>query len=464
MLKFENVSKVYEDGFKAVDSISFEIPKGELLVLIGPSGSGKSTTMKMINRMEPHTSGKISINGKDNNSYVASELRRGIGYVIQQIGLFPHYTIEKNIAIVPQLNGWSPDKIKPRVHELLELVGMDPKIYANRYPKELSGGQQQRVGIARALASDPEIILMDEPFSALDPITREQLQGELISLHKKLNKTIIFVTHDMDEALKMGDRIAIMKDGKLLQLDTPEKLLHEPAHGFVEEFIGKHRIIQNPELMPVIDIMSESVVTSLPQSSPEKAISLIRQRKITDLIIVDESKTLLGIVSAYDVIKSVNSIRTIAEIMQPIEHFLRDSASAKDAIIMMDETPFGLIPVVDEANKVVGLVTRGSLLSALSTQWTETEVVCYMNNLSIWQQLVEQTQMRWGEVLEATSVHIQLVFFSMLIAIILGVSLGILVTRVPKLVDAHSWRQWCHADDSKSRVARFHDSYIRYRC
>ena len=272
MLKFENVSKVYEDGFKAVDSISFEIPKGELLVLIGPSGSGKSTTMKMINRMEPHTSGKILINGKDNNSYVASELRRGIGYVIQQIGLFPHYTIEKNIAIVPQLNGWSPDKTKSRVHELLELVGMDPKIYANRYPKELSGGQQQRVGIARALASDPEIILMDEPFSALDPITREQLQGELISLHKKLNKTIIFVTHDMDEALKMGDRIAIMKDGKLLQLDTPEKLLHEPAHGFVEEFIGKHRIIQNPELMPVIDIMSESVVTSLPQSSPEKAI------------------------------------------------------------------------------------------------------------------------------------------------------------------------------------------------
>ncbi|WP_432363393.1 betaine/proline/choline family ABC transporter ATP-binding protein [Sporosarcina sp. UB5] len=372
MLKFENVSKVYEDGFKAVDSISFEIPKGELLVLIGPSGSGKSTTMKMINRMEPHTGGKISINGKDNNSYVASELRRGIGYVIQQIGLFPHYTIEKNISIVPKLNGWAPDKIKARVYELLEMVGLDPTVYATRYPKELSGGQQQRVGIARALASDPEIILMDEPFSALDPITREQLQGELISLQKKLNKTIVFVTHDMDEALKMGDRIAIMKDGKLLQLDTPEKLLHEPAHGFVEEFIGKHRIIQNPELMPVLDIMSDSVVTTHPQSSPEKAISLIRQRKITDLIIVDESKALQGIVSAYDVIKRVNTIRTIEEIMQPVRRFfLHDTASAKDAIIMMDESPFGLIPIVDETNKVVGLVTRGSLLSALSSQWTE---------------------------------------------------------------------------------------------
>lgn len=373
MLKFENVSKVYDDGFKAVDSISFEIPKGELLVLIGPSGSGKSTTMKMINRMVPHTSGTILIDGKDTNSYVASELRRSIGYVIQQIGLFPHYTIEKNISIVPQLNGWSAEKTKARVMELMELVGLDPAIFATRYPKELSGGQQQRVGIARALASDPDVILMDEPFSALDPLTREQLQGELISLHKKLNKTIIFVTHDMDEALKMGDRIAIMKDGKLLQLDTPEKLLHEPAHGFVEEFIGKHRIIQNPELMPVIDIMSESVITSLPQSSPEKAISLIRQRKITDLIIVDEDKILLGIVSAYDVIKNLTTIKTIEEVMTPVEHYLQDTTSAKDAIIMMDESPFGMIPIVKDTKKVVGLVTRGSLLSAMSSQWTETE-------------------------------------------------------------------------------------------
>ncbi|WOV87824.1 betaine/proline/choline family ABC transporter ATP-binding protein [Sporosarcina oncorhynchi] len=373
MLKFQNVSKVYDDGFKAVDSISFEIPKGELLVLIGPSGSGKSTTMKMINRMVPHSSGTISINGKDTDSYVASELRRSIGYVIQQIGLFPHYTIEKNISIVPQLNGWSAEKTKARVMELMELVGLDPTIFAGRYPKELSGGQQQRVGIARALASDPEVILMDEPFSALDPLTREQLQGELISLHKKLNKTIIFVTHDMDEALKMGDRIAIMKDGKLLQLDTPEKLLHEPAHGFVEEFIGKHRIIQNPELMPVIDIMSESVITTLPQSSPEKAITLIRQRKITDLIIVNEEKHLLGIVSAYDVIKKLNSIQTIEEVMTPVEHFLLDTTSAKDAIIMMDESPFGMIPIVNDKMKVVGLVTRGSLLSAMSSQWTETE-------------------------------------------------------------------------------------------
>ncbi|WP_438314546.1 betaine/proline/choline family ABC transporter ATP-binding protein [Sporosarcina sp. FA9] len=373
MLKFENVTKTYDGGFKAVDSVSFTIKEGEFLVLIGPSGSGKSTTMKMINRMIPHTSGTISINGEDINSYNAAELRRSIGYVIQQIGLFPHYTIEKNIAIVPQLKGWNKKDIQLRVIELLELVGLDPKIYAQRYPKELSGGQQQRVGVARALASNPDIILMDEPFGALDPITRDQLQAELVTLQKKLKKTIVFVTHDMDEALKMGDRIAIMKDGKLLQLDTPEKLLHEPSHGFVEEFIGKHRIIQNPELMLVLDIMAEKIVTTSPHQSPEKAITLTRRRKITNLIVVDDDDKLLGIVSAYDLIKKLDSIETIEEIMVPAEPYLLDSASAKDAIIMIDDAPFGMIPIVNKDHKIMGLVTRGSLLSAMSNQWTETE-------------------------------------------------------------------------------------------
>jgi osmoprotectant transport system ATP-binding protein len=373
MIKFENVTKTYDGGFQAVKTVDFEIHEGELLVLIGPSGSGKSTTMKMINRIIPHTSGTISINGKDVKSYDAAELRRNIGYVIQQVGLFPHYTIEKNIAVVPQRKGWNEKDIKSRVTELLVLVGLDPEIHATRYPKELSGGQQQRVGIARALAADPDIILMDEPFSALDPLTREQLQAELITLHKKLKKTIVFVTHDMDEALKMGDRIAIMKDGSLLQLDTPEKILHEPAHGFVEEFIGKHRIIQNPELMPVTEIMSELIVTSLPHRSPERAISLIRQRKITHLIIADDDKQILGIVSAYDLIKEFNNIKTVDEIMLPADPVLLDSATAKDAIIMIDEAPHGMIPVVDENRKIVGLVTRGSLLSAMSSPWTDTE-------------------------------------------------------------------------------------------
>ena len=373
MIKFENVSKVYNDGFKAVDSVSFEIPEGEFLVIIGPSGSGKSTTMKMINRMIPHTTGTISIDGKDITKLNAAESRRNIGYVIQQIGLFPHYTIEKNIAIVPQLKGWKAKDVKERVKELLEMVGLDPEIYSKRYPKELSGGQQQRVGVARALASNPRIILMDEPFGALDPITREQLQGELISLQQKLKKTIVFVTHDMDEALKLGDRIAIMKDGNLLQLDTPEKLLQEPASGFVEEFIGKERIIQNPELMSVEEVMVKTVLTSLPGQSPEKSLAIMRKHKKMMLVIVDENNIMLGIVSAYDVIKQMNEIKTIEEIMISPEPFLWSSQSAKDAIIMMSNASLGIIPVVDDTKRVVGLVTRGTLLSALSSQWTELE-------------------------------------------------------------------------------------------
>lgn len=373
MLKFHNVSKVYTDGFEAVKSISFEIPKGEILVLIGPSGCGKSTTMKMINRLVPHTSGIISIDGKDITKLNKAELRRNIGYVIQQIGLFPHYTIAKNIAIVPELKGWSKDKINERVNDLLKMVGLSPEIYSNRYPSELSGGQQQRVGVARALAADPDIILMDEPFGALDPITRDQLQRELLSLQKKLQKTIIFVTHDMDEALKLGDRIAIMRDGDLLQLDTPEKILHEPAYGFVEEFIGKHRMIQNPELMPITDVIADKVSKTLPNRSPERALAHMRQHRTNTLIVADDDDVLMGIISANDLMAKIGHIKTVEEIMVSPEPYLTDSASAKDAIIAMSEAKFGIVTVVNEEKKVIGVVTRGTLLSALSSQWIEME-------------------------------------------------------------------------------------------
>ena len=374
MIKFEHVSKVYTDGFKAVDSVNFEVPEGEFLVLIGPSGSGKSTTMKMINRMIQHTNGTISIDGKDITKLNPSELRRNIGYVIQQIGLFPHYTIEKNIAIVPELKGWDKEKIKARVKELLIMVDLDPEIYGSRYPKELSGGQQQRVGVARALASNPRVLLMDEPFGALDPITRDQLQDQLITLQRKLKKTIVFVTHDMDEALKLGDRIAIMRDGNLLQIDTPEKILQEPASTFVEEFIGKDRIIQNPELMPIVSVMTTKVVTALLRLSPEKALLMMRQSKITSLIIEDENDdSFIGLISAYELIKKVNSIQSIEEILIIPDHILTDTATAKDAIMMMPNVKYGVIPVLNEAKKVVGIVTRGTLLTALSSQWTELE-------------------------------------------------------------------------------------------
>ncbi|QFR29530.1 ABC transporter ATP-binding protein [Bacillus thuringiensis] len=238
MIQFNHVSKSYEDGTKAVDSLHLEIKKGEFFVLIGPSGCGKTTTMKMINRLIETTEGSLLIDGKDIQQYNINELRWDIGYVLQQIALFPHMTIAENIAIVPEMRQWSKKEIKARVDELLHMVGLDPDIYRNRMPDELSGGQKQRVGVVRALAANPKIVLMDEPFSALDPLSREQLQKDIVQLQKKIQKTIVFVTHDMQEALSLGDRICIMKEGKVVQLDTPEGIIHNPKNEFVEEFIG----------------------------------------------------------------------------------------------------------------------------------------------------------------------------------------------------------------------------------
>lgn len=371
MIKFENVSKKYGDSPEAVKSLNLEIKSGELLVFIGPSGCGKTTTMKMINRLITHTEGKITIDGKDIDTFDPVLLRRNIGYVIQQIGLFPHYSIEENIALIPKLKKWKESEIKNRVYQLMKTVGLEPDVFAKRYPRELSGGQQQRVGVARALAANPDIILMDEPFGALDPITREQLQDELLRIQAEMHKTIVFVTHDMDEALKLGDRIAIMKEGELLQLDTPDQLLSNPSHGFVEEFIGKKRIYQNPDYIPVTDIMRDNPALALPSRTPAVAINFMRQRKTDTLIIGDENGKLLGIVSGYELQAGKENAQTIVEIMQPAETFLNNTATAKDALKLITKAAYGVIPVVDENRKVIGAVTRGSLLSFFANQWSE---------------------------------------------------------------------------------------------
>ncbi|ALQ67884.1 ABC transporter ATP-binding protein [Bacillus thuringiensis] len=255
MIQFNQVSKSYEDGTKAVDSLHLEIKKGEFFVLIGPSGCGKTTTMKMVNRLIETTEGSILIDGKDIQQYNINELRWDIGYVLQQIALFPHMTIAENIAVVPEMRKWNKEKIKARVDELLQMVGLEPDVYRNRMPDELSGGQKQRVGVVRALAANPKIVLMDEPFSALDPLSREQLQKDIVQLQKKIQKTIVFVTHDMQEALSLGDRICIMKEGKVVQLDTPEGIIHNPKNEFVEEFIG-NRGRPWYEGMNIEDVMS----------------------------------------------------------------------------------------------------------------------------------------------------------------------------------------------------------------
>ena len=241
MISFHHVSKSYPREVHAVRDLSFEVAEGETLVLLGTSGSGKTTALKMVNRLIDPSSGRVLINGTDVMEQDVIKLRRGIGYAIQHIGLFPHLTVGENIAVVPRLLNWSRERIRERVSELLDLVGLTPEVFRGRFPSQLSGGQLQRIGVARALAAEPPLVLMDEPFGALDPITREQLQNEFLALQSRIRKTIIFVTHDIYEAVKMGNRVAILNEGSLQQLATPSEMVLRPANDFVEQFLGRHR-------------------------------------------------------------------------------------------------------------------------------------------------------------------------------------------------------------------------------
>ncbi|WP_101835431.1 ATP-binding cassette domain-containing protein [Frankia canadensis] len=252
MISLVGVGKRYPDGTVAVADLSFDVPAGELLCLVGPSGCGKTTTMKMINRLVEPTSGRILVDGEDVAHTDPTRLRRRIGYVIQQIGLFPHLTVRANVATVPRLLGWDRARIRARVAEMLELVGLDPAAMGGRYPHELSGGQQQRVGVARALAADPPVLLMDEPFSAIDPVARDRLQGEFRRLQREIRKTVVFVTHDLDEAIRLGDRIAVFRQGgRLEQIDPPARVLGRPATDFVADFTGADRALRRLSVTPL---------------------------------------------------------------------------------------------------------------------------------------------------------------------------------------------------------------------
>ncbi|UOE57418.1 ABC transporter ATP-binding protein [Bacillus sp. CMF12] len=307
MIQFDNVSKQYGDGTKAVDSINLHIKEGEFFVIIGPSGSGKTTVLKMINRLIPLTSGTISIKGKRISDYDIHELRWDIGYVLQQIALFPHMTIGENIAIVPELKNWEQGKIKERIDELLEMVGLEPDIYRSRKPHELSGGQQQRVGVTRALAANPPIILMDEPFSALDPLSREKLQDDLIHLQKKIKKTIVFVTHDMKEALKLGDRICVMKDGEIVQIGTPEELLANPENEFVRQFVGEEQgpyiegFSLHDILLPNLETEQNGAIISV-SATLEETLSLLAAH---EELAVEEGGNIIGMVNRQAVIRKL---------------------------------------------------------------------------------------------------------------------------------------------------------------
>jgi osmoprotectant transport system ATP-binding protein len=294
-IEFREVTKHYPGAnAAAVDHLSFEVPAGEICVLIGPSGCGKTTALKLVNRLIPMTSGDITIDGRSVNDHELTELRRGIGYVFQEIGLFPHMTVQDNIGSVPRLLGWSKSRIRERACELLELVGLDPKGDLRRYPGDFSGGQQQRIGVARAMAVDPPIMLMDEPFGAIDPITRDRLQNDFLRLHKQVRKTVIFVTHDIDEAIKMGDRIAIMRAGRLVQWGTSDELLASPANDFVASFVGADRGLKRLRLWTLRDLELDppeeqgGAAASIPvESSLRDALSLMLTEGTSRLQVVD---------------------------------------------------------------------------------------------------------------------------------------------------------------------------------
>jgi len=262
-IAFHGVTKRYagRESTPAIKDLSIEVPAGEICVLIGPSGSGKTTAMKMVNRLIDISDGDISIGGQSVRRMDLTELRRGIGYVFQQIGLFPHMSVQDNIGTVPRLLGWDKARIRNRVAELLELVGLEPSD-AKRYPGQFSGGQRQRIGVARAMAADPPLMLMDEPFGAIDPITRERLQADFLRLHREVRKTIIFVTHDIDEAIKMGDRVAILREGELVQYDTPDQILAHPANDFIADFVGADRGLKRLRLRRLADIELDPVASN----------------------------------------------------------------------------------------------------------------------------------------------------------------------------------------------------------
>lgn len=370
MIKFEKVSKKFKDT-KVLKDISFEIEKGQLVVLIGLSGCGKTTTLKMINKLIKPTSGKITIGGEDISKKDPIRLRRNIGYVIQQTGLFPHMTIRENTEIIAKVEKQDPEKISEKTGELMEMVGLSEE-FLDRYPSELSGGQQQRVGVARAFALDPEIILMDEPFSALDPITRTSLQEELVNLQQRVRKTIVFVTHDMSEAIKIADKVCIMDKGEIIQYDTPENILKNPVNDFVSEFVGRNRIWESPEYIRAEDIMITEPATVSPELSIGKALDRMRVMKVNSLLVVDGAKKkMIGLIKPKQIAKIKDRSMLVKDLM--IEDFVY--AGAQDSIVdllrVVDDNHISEIPILSEEGVLLGLVTENSLITTLSQQYFE---------------------------------------------------------------------------------------------
>ena len=362
MIEFQHVSKIYKGGKVAVEDVNLSFEKGEFICFIGTSGSGKTTSMRMINRMTEPTKGKILIDGQDIQKLNAVELRRKIGYVIQSIGLMPHMTIRENITLVQKLLKVDQQKQQTTAEKMIDLVEL-PREMLDRYPSELSGGQQQRIGVVRALAADQDIILMDEPFGALDPITRDSLQDLVKDLQERLGKTIVFVTHDMDEALKLANRIAIMSEGKVVQFDTPENILRNPANKFVEELIGEDRLLQaKPDKTQVKDVMLNTAITITTEKSLQEALRLMREKRVDTLLVTDNQGILKGFIDIESINKNRGLLSSVGDVLQIEVFYVKENALLRNTLQRILKQGLKYVPVVDDQKRVVGILTRASLV------------------------------------------------------------------------------------------------------
>ncbi len=361
MINLEKVTKIYPDGTEAVKEVSFEVKKAELCVLLGPSGCGKTTTMKMINRLIPITSGTISIDGVANFSMDENELRRNIGYAIQDIGLFPHMTVRENIETVPALKGWTKSKRRERAKALMELLRLNPDEFLNKYPHELSGGQRQRVGVARALGADPPILLMDEPFGAIDPITRVDLQDEFLKIQHEIRKCIIFVTHDIYEAIKMGDKIALMKEGRLIQFSTPADILYRPKDDFVADFVGTDRALKGLQLIRAKEVMWKDPPESGPDEAREAVLERMDKANTDYMPVVDRDRGFLGWIFSDD----LKRCSTVKDGFQPSDTTAAGNAVLNEGLSLMLTSGLNVLAIVDGQNKLEGVLSFKSIQKAL---------------------------------------------------------------------------------------------------
>ncbi|MBH3129124.1 osmoprotectant ABC transporter ATP-binding protein OsmV [Serratia marcescens] len=369
MIKLENLTKQFmqKNGtpFNAVDNINLDVPEGEICVLLGPSGCGKTTTLKMINRLIEPTGGTILINGEDTSALDTVSLRRKIGYVIQQIGLFPNMTIEENITVVPRMLGWDKKRCHDRAEELMSMVALDPKRFLHRYPKEMSGGQQQRIGVIRALAADPPVLLMDEPFGAVDPINRETIQNEFLDMQRQLKKTVMLVSHDIDEALKLGDRIAVFRQGKIAQNASADELLARPANDFVASFVGQDRTLKRLLLVQAGDVADQQETVTVRRETPlVEAFGLMDDIDARSVTVVDADGKPLGYVKRREA-------RGAPGVCADSLHRFRVTARAEEnlrvVLSKLYEHNTSWMPIVDEDGRYSGEISQDYIADYLSS-------------------------------------------------------------------------------------------------